>query len=153
MAHEVDDQAKKVTISSIYIIRLRSKIHRQVKTKSANIFKDYGSKELIKWNTYRACMRRNGVWQSVDLNERLTKDIFEGVMSRYVFEQTSENGAHSRNRWNKTVNLTVPSRMSQLVEVSSLWSSLLSVNGDRYMQDLVRDFDITLGGICKSPII
>jgi hypothetical protein len=98
-------------------------------------------------------MRRNGVWQSVDLNERLTKDIFEGVMSRYVLEQTSENGAHSHNRWNKTVNLTVPSRMSQLVEVSSLWSSLLSVNGDRYMQDLVRDFDITLGGICKPPII
>ena len=68
-------------------------------------------------------MRRNGVWGPVDLNERLTKDIFEGVITRYALERTFGAGTHSYKRWNQTVNTTVPSHMSQLVEVLALLSS------------------------------
>jgi hypothetical protein len=90
----------------------------QVRTDSANVFKVYGSKKSkIKWNSYRACMRREGVWGPVDLNDRLTKDIFVGVMTRYDLEQTYRNKIHSCDRWNKTVNITVPLRISQLVKV------------------------------------
>jgi len=52
----------------------------------------------------------------VDLNDRLTKDIFEGVMAK----------------WNKTVNISVPSRLSQLVE------------------DIAKDFDVMLKDICSD---
>jgi hypothetical protein len=56
----------------------------QVKTSSADVFKVYGSKQSkTRWNSYRACMRRDGIWGPVDLNDRLTRNIFEGVIARY----------------------------------------------------------------------
>jgi hypothetical protein len=60
----------------------------QVREESGNVFMIYGSKESkTRWNTYRACMRRDGVWGPVDLNHRLTANIFAGVMARYDREK------------------------------------------------------------------
>jgi hypothetical protein len=91
----------------------------QVRSESDNVFRVYGSKEFkTKWNSYRACMRRDGVWGSMDLNAKLTDDVFGGVMTRYEIVWVVINGTHQRKRWNKTVNITVPTRISQLVKVA-----------------------------------
>jgi len=89
--------AQSLNVDAMYKMRLEfgevgDEIERQagkVRTESANVFKVYGSKESS------ACMRRDSVWGSVDLNDRLTKDIFEGVMASYDLEQTSRNETHS----------------------------------------------------------
>jgi hypothetical protein len=40
--------------------------------------------KIVRWNTYRAAMKRNGVWGRYDLNKELTADIISGIRTKYV---------------------------------------------------------------------
>jgi hypothetical protein len=51
--------------------------YMQAKAQSVDVFENYH--DSVKWNTLRACMRRQGVWTNDDLNTRLTCSIFDGV--------------------------------------------------------------------------
>jgi hypothetical protein len=37
-----------------------------------------------RYQTYRAIMRREGEWQSIDLNEDLVDGMLDGAVSRFV---------------------------------------------------------------------
>ncbi|KAJ7922785.1 hypothetical protein B0H13DRAFT_2655427 [Mycena leptocephala] len=47
------------------------------------IVENFGRKEVIHWNTYKACMRLNGVYPPYDFNRDLTKGILPDIQSSW----------------------------------------------------------------------
>jgi len=58
-------------------LQFLNSVASQASLKSPGVFTNYSNS--VKWNTFRACMRRQGEWAPDDLNDQLTSSIFEEV--------------------------------------------------------------------------